>query len=1013
MKYQGVIKTFAILFALVCIYHLSFTFVANRVEKKAMVFVDGDKEAARRYLDSISGETVYNLLVKKFNYAQVKERELNLGLDLQGGMSVVLEVSLPDLIINLSNESQDADFLKAIEQARDKQKSSNKDFVTLFAEEFKAVAPAKQLNVIFSTKENKDRVSFNTGDDEVIAFLRDEAEAAIDRTFQIISTRINKFGVSQPNIMKLENSGRIQVELPGVDNPERVRKLLQGSAKLEFWDCYTNYEANKFLDAIDKAIATSMKLSGDSAANDDLLPLLSGGDTTQTAKTEEKEAEAKTDSNLLGGLLAGADSNTKTDDTTAQSFEDFKRDHPLFAVLYPAINEQNMLVEGPVVGYAVMKDTAAVNQMLMAPEVKGVVPPDLRFFWGAKPIADGSKTFALYALKESKDGGPGLEGDVVTNAQSTTSQGGAWEISMTMNIEGAKAWQRMTAKAASGLPEIKRSIAIVLDGVVYSAPTVQGEISGGRSSITGNFTQEESKDLANILKAGKLPAPSRIVEEAVVGPSLGREAINSGLLSILVGFLAVVLIMFLIYNHAGIVADIAVLLNLFFIMGVLSSLGAALTLPGIAGIILTLGMAVDANVLIFERVKEELVAGRNLKTSVVNGFRAARSAILDANITTLLAAFVLLIFGSGPIYGFAVTLIIGILCSLFTAILIARIIIEWRLNKGKDLAFYFPQTKGLLSNANFDFIGKRKIFYAVSGLIIAVGIGSLFTKGLELGVDFKGGYSYVVKFENNVTAGEIRNALAPSFDGKAPDVKSYGSAKVMKITTKYLINDNSENASDRVAAALTEGLATLQGNAASIESSTKVGPTIADDITRSGFYSLVVALIGMFIYIMIRFRRWQFALSTVVKLIHDVLVILALFSILPGIVPFSMEIDQSFIAAILTVIGYSINDSVVVFDRVREYLNEHKYETHLRTVINNALNSTLSRTLVTSLTTFVVVFALFLFGGEVIRGFAFALCVGVVSGTYSSLCIGTPLAAELLPKEIDEKQPEAAPAMAK
>lgn len=993
MKNQGVVKFFAIAFSIVCLYQLSFTLVAKRIEAKAKDYAQGDKALERRYLDSIGREGVYNLLLKDFTYYEVKEKELNLGLDLQGGMNVVLEVSIPDVVRALSNFSTDPDFNKAIEKAISSQQNSQLDFVSLFVQSFKEVAPSKKLSTIFATRENKDKVNFNSSNEEVETFLRAESEEAINRSFKILSTRIDKFGVAQPNIQKLGNSGRVMVELPGVDNPQRVRDLLQSSAQLEFWNCYTNYEANKFVDIVNTVAKNNQTVIDTNKTVDTTSSLL--GQTPTAPNTVIASADSnKVDSTNSGSLL-GSTTDTNTGADTNMTAEQFMKENPLYAVLFPAVNEQNMLVEGPVVGYAQIKDTAAVNKFINDAIAKDQLPSDLVFAWAAKPFAKGETTLALYALKSNRDGKPALEGDVIVNADGQIDPLGQWEVSMAMNPEGAKVWRNITAAAAANYPTVKRSVAIVLDGMVYSAPTVQGEIAGGRSSISGNFTQEEAKDLATILKAGKLPAPTRIVEEAVVGPSLGKDAIQKGLTSVILGLIAVIIFMIAVYNSSGWVADIAVFLNLFFIVGVLASLGAALTLPGIAGIILTIGMAVDANVLINERIKEELAAGKNLKNAVSAGYKNALSAILDSNITTLLAGVVLLIFGSGPIYGFAITLIIGIVSSLFTAILITRLIFEARAAKDKKVSFSFPWSENLLRGKNIDFIGKRKIYYAISGIIIAAGIGSLFTRGLDFGVDFKGGWTYVVQFENQVNISDIRSNLEPQF-GKAPEVKVFGTNNVVKITTDYLITDQSENASENVEAKLIEGL--KSAGKYSIESRNKVGPTIADDIKSDAVMSIVIALIGMFLYILFRFGRWQFALGTVLKLIHDVLIVLSFFSLLKGIVPFTLEIDQAFIAAILTVIGYSINDSVVVFDRIREYLAEKKSGS-IASIFNEALNATLSRTLITSVTTIVVVAILFVFGGEVIRGFSFAMLIGFISGNYSSICIGTPLAVDLLPKE--------------
>jgi SecD/SecF fusion protein len=988
MKNQGVVKFFAIALVLVCIYQLSFTLKAISIEKDAEEEAAGDPVVKRKYLDSISAEKVYNLGLKDFTYLEVKERQLNLGLDLQGGMNVVMEISVADIIRALANDSKIKESNDALDAAiAAKAEKPETDVIAEFRKQFNAKAPNLKLSAIFFSSATKDKINFQSSDDEVIAFIRSEAEQSVDRSFKILKTRIDQFGVTQPTVQLLSNSGRVMIELPGVDNPERVRRIIQSTAKLEFWNTYGNFEFAQYHDKINEYLKKQNKLS-----------LLEGDTTAKTAVDTANAATATT------ATLAGDDSVAKvdspaTEDTSAFAKQDENRDYLGEVGLIRSVTkneEQNqyMLAEGATIGNALVKDTAKINALLNSPAIKDdILPSDLTFAWENKPISAEVPTIRLYALKAEREGGAALEGDVVTDARPVLDQSGNTEISMSMNLVGANKWKKITAAAAAAKPQ--KSVAIVLDGYVYSAPTVNGEIPNGQSRIMGNFTQEEAKDLSNILKAGKMPAPARIVEEAVVGPSLGQKAINDGFLSILVGFLAVILIMYLVYNTAGLIADLAVLLNLFFIVGTLASFQAALTLPGIAGIILTLGMAVDANVLIYERIKEELEAGRNLRNAISNGYKSAASAIIDSNVTTALAGIVLAIFGTGPIEGFAITLIIGIICSLFTAFLLTRVVYEWMIKREKHVSFWFPHTKGLLKNANFDFIGKRKIFYICSSIVILAGVVSMATKGFDLGVDFKGGWSYVIDFENPVQASEAREKLSPVL-GSAPEVKVYGTGNALKITTTYMINSQDAKASEMVLAKLDEGLKTTGGGKYEILTSYKVGPTVAEDIKQAAIVSIVLALIGMFIYIQIRFKRWQFAVATVVMLLHDVLLVLSFFTLLDGIVPFTLEIDQAFIAAILTIIGYSINDSVVVFDRMREYLNEHKHEGDTSKVINLALNKTLSRTLMTSITTIVVVFILFIFGGETIRGFAFALTTGIIFGTYSSLCIGSPLSSDLM-----------------
>lgn len=995
MKNQGVVKIFTIALAVVCLFHLSFTIKSRLIASSAEEYANGDPVLKQKYLDSISGTVVYDLGLREYTYMQVKERELNLGLDLQGGMNVTLEVSLPDVVHALANKTKDPKFTEALALANTNARSSQADFVTLFVDAIRQTAPNVPLSTWFATKDNKEKVSFNTSDEDVIAFLQFEADEAVERTFRIIRSRIDRFGVSQPVIQKLENSGRIMVELPGVSDPQRARDLIQQAAVLAFWNTYSPAQAIEFIDKMDKTLKARLDsekgIGTDSTTNLDSL-------STPVDTTSQSDS-SKTD-DLLAALGQSTDSSKQ--DTGAQSFEQFKEDRPLFATIgngttsFFNMGSDGQFGGGAELAFVSIFDTASIFTYLNDSELREVIPGDVVFAWGHK--ADEANRIPLYVLKAGRDGGAEMEGDVITEARSVIGPSGGFEVSMQMNQEGKLIWKRMTAEAANMEPN--GYVAIVLDGVVYSAPRVQNEIPNGSTSISGNFVQDETKFLANILKSGKLPAPARIVEEAIVGPSLGKAAISDGLFSIIAGFLSVILIMAAIYSTAGWVANVAVLLNLFFMLGVLSSLGAALTLPGIAGIILTLGMAVDANVLIYERIKEELEQGKNLRNAIANGYHSALSAILDSNITTLLTGFVLLAFGTGPIFGFAVTLIIGILCSLFTAILMTRLIFERALKKEKDISFSFPATKTLLRNSNINFIGNRKIYYAISGLIILVGLVSIFQKGLDFGVDFKGGWSYVVKFENAATSGDIRTALTTPFGG-APEVKVFGEDNTFKITTDYNIEDNSMDAAEKVTAQLNAGLFTIADSSFSVESESRVGPTIADDIKSSAIKSIIIALVLMFMYILIRFRKWQFATGTVIKLTHDVLIVLGLFSLLDGIVPFTLEIDQGFIAAILTVIGYSINDSVVVMDRIREFLGEHK-KGGIKVIVNDALNSTLSRTMITSLSTVGVLIILFIFGGEIIRGFTFAMLVGVVVGSYSSICIGAPLAVDLI-KEDENK----------
>lgn len=1015
MQSKSAIQVFAIALALVCIYQLSFTWITNSVEDDARAFGNGDIDLENKYLDSISTEPVYNFLVKKYTYKECKDREINLGLDLKGGMNVTLEVSVIDVIRSLSGYSTDETFNKAIDQAIESQKTSDEAFVTLFGKAFQRIDPNGQLAAVFATRENQDKIQYNTTNEEVLAVISAEADDAIDRSFDILRARIDKFGVSQPNIQKLETAGRILIELPGVKEPERVRKLLQGTAKLEFWETYENSEAYGYLSEANNKLKSIVNKK----ENDDQgLGNNEDGDSTTVANTDEEGEEfladePDTSANNLTQLLsdeeAGLDtglslleqitSDTSISDTSAAGLSAFNKDNPLFAILRPAIFQDEsgsyFPGEGPVIGYVAIKDSAQVNEYLAMDGLKSIFPRDMKFKWTAKPYDPEEKFVQLIAIKiSSREGRAPLEGDVIVDARQDYGQfSNRPEISMTMNGEGAKIWKRLTAE------NVGKSIAIVLDNYVYSFPTVQGEIPNGRSSISGAFTIKEAQDIANILKAGKLPAPARIVEEAVVGPSLGQEAIDSGLQSFLIALAVVLIYMGFYYNKAGIIANIALLANIFFIMGVLASLGAVLTLPGIAGIVLTIGMSIDANVLIFERIREEVTAGKGLGLAITDGYKNAYTSIIDANVTTLLVGMILFYFGSGPIKGFATTLIIGILTSLFSAIFITRLIFLGFLKRKSDVSFSTKLTEGAFKNLNIQFLSNRKMFYVISTIIVIMGSGSLYLRGLNYSVDFTGGRSYVVRFEADQSTTDIRNALSSAF-GSAPEVKTFGPSNQMKVTTKYLIDDNSVSVDQQVEDKLKEGLTGF--SSFEIMSSQKVGPTIADDIKRGAIWSTLFGLLVVFLYILIRFRKWQFGIGALAALGHDVIIVLSCFSIFYGILPFSLEMDQAFIAALLTVIGYSINDTVVVFDRIREYLGLYR-KRDTKEVMNMAINSTLSRTFNTSISTFTVLLIIFIFGGEVIRGFSFALLIGIVVGTYSSICIATPVALDTF-KKLNKKQ---------
>jgi SecD/SecF fusion protein len=1000
MQNRNVIKIFAIIFAIVCLYQLSFTWIANGVEADAVVYAESFSEDEREvkkkfYLDSINSEEVYDILLTSYTYSECKQREINLGLDLKGGMNVTLEVMVVDVVKALSNQNKDEAFNAAIKNTLRAQEDSQDDFVTIFGREYEKLAPAANtgLSAIFSTPDLRDKVQFASTNQEVIEVLKIEVEDAISRSFNILRSRIDRFGVTQPNIQRLETAGRILVELPGIKDPERARKLLQSTAQLEFWE---TYEYQELFQGLESANAFLRETAETVAVEE--------GVEVEEVEVVIDEVVEETTEDVTTDLLAEIEADTLASDSASAglSFEEFAAENPLYALLYPNVDQQNQLNPGPVVGFCAVKDTAALNVYLKDDAIRKFFPLDVKFAYTVKPYDPDGKFVQLVALKSNRNGEPAMEGDVVTDAVQTFGQfASSAEVSMEMNAEGAKQWKRLTAE------NIKKSVAIVLDGYVYSYPTVQAEIAGGRSSITGNFTVNEAKDLANILKSGKLPAPARIIEEAIVGPSLGEEAISSGLTSFMFALLLVLAYMIFYYNGAGVVSNIALLANIFFIFGVLSSLGAVLTLPGIAGIILTIGMSVDANVLIYERIREEMSNGKGLRLAIADGYNSAYSSIIDANVTTLLTGIILYTFGTGPIKGFATTLIIGILTSLFAAIFITRLVISARLNKGKSISFSTKLTEGAFKNINIDFIGKRKRFYVLSSVIVLLGVGSLVTKGLNYGVDFVGGRTYVVRFDETVDNEALRSALTAVFvdaDGLnyTPQVKTFGDDNQVKITTSYMIESNEITTDEIVESKLSEGLATA-GLEYEIMSSQKVGPTIADDIKDAAVWSVFFSLLVIFLYILVRFRKWQFSLGAVVAVFHDVLIVLSIFSIFYGILPFSLEIDQAFIAAILTIIGYSLNDTVVVFDRVREYMNDNKKK-GVHELINGALNSTLSRTINTSLTTFFVLLIIFIFGGEVIRGFMFALMIGVVVGTYSSLFVASPIMLDTLKKKEEKSK---------
>ena len=998
MQNRNFIKIVAVVFALICLYQLSFTWIADGVENDAVEYAESYNENEReakvkQYLDSINSEEVYDIFIAQYTYADCKQRELNLGLDLKGGMNVTLEVMVVDVLKALSNNSSDELFNTSIQNALKAQENSQDDFVTLFGIEYEKLSPNNGLAVIF-TSQLKDKVKINATNNQVIDVLKLEVEDAISRSFNILRSRIDRFGVTQPNIQRLETAGRILVELPGIKDPERARKLLQSTAQLEFWETYEYSELFQSLENVNTYLRETNVV--------DSTEILENSEDSniETAESNEDISDLIDDDNLLADLETDS---LSADSADQLSFEEFAQNNPLYAVLYPNVNQQNQIQPGPVVGFCAVKDTSELNNYLNDPAVMKFFPVDVKFAYTVKPYDTEERFIQLVALRvTNRDGKAAMDGDVVTDASQAFGQyNSSAEVSMSMNQEGAKQWKRLTAE------NIGKSIAIVLDGFVYSYPTVQSEISGGRSSISGDFSVNEAKDLANILKSGKLPAPARIIEEAIVGPSLGEEAISSGLTSFIFALLIVLVYMIFFYNRAGIVSNVALLANIFFIFGVLSSLGAVLTLPGIAGIILTIGMSVDANVLIYERIREELTNGKGIRLAISDGYNSAYSSIIDANVTTLLTGIILYTFGTGPIKGFATTLVIGIITSLFAAIFITRLIISARLNKGKDMHFSNKITKGAFKNTNVDFIGLRKRFYILSSIIVVLGLGSLFTKGLQLGVDFDGGRTFVVRFDDSVNNEDLRNELSNVFvdnDGLkyTPQVKTFGDDNQVKITTSFMINNNDVNTDKVVEDKLNEGLKT-SGLNYEIMSSQKVGPTIADDIKDAAVWSIIFSLLVIFMYILLRFRKWQFSLGAVAAVFHDVIIVLSIFSFFYGILPFSLEIDQAFIAAILTIIGYSLNDTVVVFDRVREYMNINKKK-KIHEFMNGSLNSTLSRTINTSLTTFFVLLVIFIFGGEVIRGFMFALMVGVIVGTYSSLFIASPIMLDTMGAKADSSK---------
>jgi SecD/SecF fusion protein len=981
MQGKGVIKFFAVVLTIVCIYQLSFTFVAHKVERDAEAYAKGDTTKLRAYLDSVSTLPAYPVFNHSYQYCL--DRELALGLDLKGGMNVTMQISLAELVKALSNNNPDPAFNEALTRATADTKTSQSDYITLFVNEYEKLAPNGKLAAIFSTKDNQANLKFNASNSEVEKYLKEQADVAVKQSFTVLNTRIDQFGVTQPNIQLEANTNRILIELPGVKEPERVRKLLSGSAKLEFYQTFESQDVYPMFTSIDNILAAKTK-----TATVDSAKTAAAGVKTDTTK--------KSDLALLNKVEKNA-----AKDTSLAAKSKLNAAHPLFSILqlptYQDQSGQQQLRPGAIVGWTLQKDTAKVNSYLRNPDVKGSLPRNIKFAWGVKPME--GRIFELYALKlTGAENGPVLSGDVITDAKSTYDQKGSPEVQMVMNSQGAEKWRAVTAEAAQG----KKAIAIVLDDNVYSAPSVQNEIAGGISSISGNYKLEDTKDLANVLKAGRLPAPARIVGEDVVGPSLGQQSINDGLMSCILGFIVVLVFMVAYYNRAGTVAVVAVIVNVFFLMGVLTSLRAVLTLPGVAGIVLLFALSVDANVLIYERIREELALGKSIRIAVADGFKHALSSILDANISTFLTGLILFIFGSGPIQGFATTLMIGIITSLFCSLLISRLIFEWMIDKGWDIKFSNPWSAHTFKNANFAFVKNRSKFYIFSGIFIIAGLISMFTQGFNYGVDFQGGRTYVMRFENqSATDDDVREAVLGDL-GRGTQVKTLGKDKI-SITTNYLIEDPSANADAKVENVLLTSLNKKEITHASktdILASQKVQATIADGLKKSAVWTIVFAILVISAYILIRFRKWHFSFAAMVATAHDALMVLSFYTLFKNIIPF-LEIDQAFIAALLTVIGYSINDTVVVFDRIREFLHLHHSKSDKpEEVINNAINSTLSRTVIVSLTCVFVLVILFIFGGDVLRGFSFALLIGTIFGTYSSICVATPVIIDFGKKDL-------------
>lgn len=1013
MQNKGFVSVFAILLSLVCIFYLSFSFVTNKYSKEAAVYANGDVAKENFYLDSLANTKVW---LGYYTLKECRENEITLGLDLKGGMNVILELNVADVIRSLSNNNKDENFNNALEAARSRQATSQRSFIDLFVEEYKRIDAGARLSAIFSTFELKDRITPQSSDEQVIAVLRSELKSAIDNSFNVLRTRIDRFGVVSPNIQRLETDGRILVELPGVKEPERVRKLLQGSANLEFWETYDQTLLYQQLTEADAVLARMVEEQTPVPAETESL-------TADASVAESSDIDVKTPLDSLTDAASDSLLNqlgAKNQDAMQSDAEQAKQ-HPLFAILAPNVNNNGQLAPGAVVGIAAKQNMTKIDSLLSLRRVREVLPNDVIFRWSVKAVDEKEQYYQLYALKvTNRDGSPALGGDVVTDANADFAQErmsrAEQVVSMTMNAEGAKAWARLTKE------NIGKSVAIVLDDLVYSAPTVQVEITGGQSQITGDFTIQEAKDLANVLKSGKMAASVLIVQEDVVGPSLGQEAINAGVISFIIALVVLMIYMCAVYGLLpGMIVNGALLLNIFFTLGILASFRAVLTLPGIAGMVLTLGMAVDANVLIYERTKEELRAGKQLARALADGYSNAFSAIFDANITTMIAGIVLFVFGTGPIKGFAWTLLIGIAVSFLTAVFLTRLVYELLLSKDKikDLTFTTGLSKNFLVSPNFDFLGRRKIGYLIPLVIILLGGVSMATVGLNAGIDFTGGRNYVIRFDQDVRTNELLSSLDGQLDGSV-SVITIGTANQVRVSTNYKIEDTNPSVDEEINAKLYEGLkeylpsgTTLQQFTDQyVQSSQKVGPSMADDIKNSAVMAVIIAMFCMALYILARFRDWGFSVGVFISVLVTTLCIVAFYTLFWKILPFSMEVDQTFIAAILTMIGYSINDTVVVFDRIRETIKDYPKRDRFQ-VINDALNSTLSRTFNTTLSTFVVVFCIFLLGGTTIRSFTFAIMLGVLIGTYSTLFVATPIAYEIQKRRLEKKGVAFEPATAK